>query len=445
MKLKSIRNFITAAALTVLAVSSATAQQEVPQSEKITRHAQIAALASLKQYYTIPNFKIGGKYDLDKPESYAFGGEGGVTLESLGQEPLKVGYVTIGTPKRNENGEITNAVIINSFYSADATATYFFWVDGQPGVKSLGGGTPQVGPGRVIDTNKYFVVFLDALGLWGHSKPSAGLGLKFPHYNYFDMVQANYRLLKDHLKVAEVQLATGMSMGGSQTYAWGVMHSADGFVKAIMPIGGTVAAQGEDPLCEWVFTLASQAIMSDPVWQKTKGDYYKLPKSEHPNQGVMFSWSILAHSGLSWDLRAKQPWSTMKKEVFVWDAKDDTGAGQKGKAADFDAIDLLYRNSAEFPVNMTANLGRIKARTLVLHVENDQWLVVSRARATAAKVPGAGFATFRDPTAHYAVFKAQNVLKDIVAPFIANQWTAAAVSGGASAASGAGKPAGLSK
>ncbi len=444
MKLNSIRNFVTAAALTVMAFS-AMAQQPVPQSEKITRHSQIAGLASLKQYYEIPNFKIGGKYNLDAPESFAFGGEGGVTLESLGQAPLKAGYVTIGTPKRNENGEIINAVIINSFYSADATATYFFWVEGQPGVKSLGGGTPIVGPGRVIDTNKYFVVFLDALGLWGHTKPSAGMGQKFPQYNYFDMVQVNYRLLRDHLKVAEVQLATGMSMGGSQTYAWGVMHSGSGFIKAIMPIGGTVAAQGEDPLCEWVFTLMTAAIQSDPVWQKTKGDYYHLPKAEHPNGGVMFGWSLLAHTGLSWDLRSKQPWSVMQKEVFAWDAKGDMGIGQKAKAADFDAIDLIYRNNGAFPVNMTANLGRIKARTLVLHVENDQWLVVSKARATASKIQGAGFASFTDPTAHYAVFKALNVLKDTVTPFLANQWTPAAIGAASSAAAGGSKPAGLSK
>lgn len=442
MKVNLIRNFITAAALSVMALGAMA--QDVPQSEKITKHANIAPLGALKQYYEIPNFKIGGKYDLNNPASYEFGGEGGVTLESLGQPALKVGYIATGTPKRNDKGEITNAVIISSFYSGDATSTYFFWVEGQAGVKSLGGGTPQVGPGRVIDTDKYYVIFLDALGLWGHSKPSAGLGMKFPKYNYFDMVQANYRLLKDHLKVAEVQLATGMSMGASQTYAWGVMHSGSGFVKAIMPIGGTVAAQGEDPLCEWVFTLATAAIQSDPVWQKTKGDYYHLPKAEHPNQGVMFSWSILGHTGLSWGLRAKQPWSAMQKDVFMWDAKGDYAANLKPRAAAYDAVDLVYRNTAEFPVNMTANLGRIKARTLVLHVENDQWLVVSKARATASKIPGAGFASFPDPTAHYAVFKAMNVLQTTVEPFLENRWTAGAVASSA-AASGAGKPAGLSK
>lgn len=55
------------------------------------------------------------------------------------------------------------------------------------------------------------MVMLDAIGLWGASKPSDGLAMKFPRYN--NIVQANYRLLKDHLKVGQVELATGVSMG----------------------------------------------------------------------------------------------------------------------------------------------------------------------------------------------------------------------------------------
>jgi len=46
----------------------------------------------------------------------------------------------------------------------------------------------------------------------------------FPQYSYFDMVQANYRLLRDCLKVGHAALATGVSMGGTQTYVCGVMH-----------------------------------------------------------------------------------------------------------------------------------------------------------------------------------------------------------------------------
>ena len=84
-------------------------------------------------------------------------------------------------------------MIINSYYSGDSTDMYEQWVKGA----ALSGGVPIIGPGRPIDTDRYYVVMVDPLGTWGASKPSDGLGIKFPQYSYFDMVQANYRMLRD--------------------------------------------------------------------------------------------------------------------------------------------------------------------------------------------------------------------------------------------------------
>ena len=85
-------------------------------------------------------------------------------------------------------------------------------------------GGALVGPGLLFDTNRFYVVFVDALGLFGASKPSDGLGRKFPVYSYYDVVHLNYRLLRDHLKVGKVVLATGVSMGATQAYYWGLMY-----------------------------------------------------------------------------------------------------------------------------------------------------------------------------------------------------------------------------
>src|SRR5208283_1576961 len=175
-------------------------------AEPITRLSGVPDLESLKKYYSVPNFAIGGKYDLANASNFESGGAGGVTLESLGREPLRLSYIAVGTPERDKDGKIVNAVIISLYYSGDAAFMYFFWYDGQKGNAFAEGSV--VGPGKLIDTDKYYVVFLDALGLWGASKPSDGLGMKFPRYSIFDCVQANYRLLKDHLGVAKVKLAT---------------------------------------------------------------------------------------------------------------------------------------------------------------------------------------------------------------------------------------------
>src|SRR3954453_4843772 len=144
----------------------------------------------LKKTYEIANFRLGGKYDLSDPSKWENGGEGGVTLESLGAGKLRTAYIALGMPRRNAAGEIVNAVIVNSYYSGDSTDMYEQWVKGT----ALSGGTPVIGPGRVIDTDHYYVVLVDPLGTWGASKPSDGLGQRFPQYTYFDMVQANYRL-----------------------------------------------------------------------------------------------------------------------------------------------------------------------------------------------------------------------------------------------------------
>src|SRR5258708_15691713 len=98
----------------------------------------------LKQYYEIPNFRLGGKYDLADPSKWEFGGEGGATLESLGAGKLRTAYIAVGNPRRNAAGEITNAVVISSYYSCDSTDMYEQSVKGT----SLSGGVPVLGPGR---------------------------------------------------------------------------------------------------------------------------------------------------------------------------------------------------------------------------------------------------------------------------------------------------------
>lgn len=379
-------------------------------AQQVTRLSAIPPLHSLKKFYSIPNFKIGGDYEFGNEAAYEFGAKGGVTLESLGQEPLRVAYIAVGTPKRDKNGKIINAVIFSSFYSADSTLQYYFWYDGQKGNAFCQG--PSVGPGKIIDTNKYYVIFLDALGLWGASKPSDGLGMKFPQYSNLDYVQANYRLLKDKLGVAKVKLATGASMGAIQSYIWAVLHPD--YVEAIMPMGGLT---GTDPVSRWVFQLMTAAMKSDPVWQGTKGDYYHLPKEKHPNRGMMFGWSVLGHTGLSFDLRVKQPWDVVKKDVFYWEPKGDEGAKLVAKARDYDVNDLLYRNKAGDMFDINDQLHRIKVKTLIIHVKNDQWLRYIMAEETAKKIRGAKLVGFEHPLAHYALFPALNILKDEVTSF----------------------------
>jgi len=392
-------------AVGLLAVGPALAQQS------LTPRSVVAKLDDLKKTYEVANFRIGGKYDLARPDAWRDGGEGGTTLESLGAKPARTAYIAMGYPKRNAKGEIVNAIVINSYYSGDATAMFNNWVAGQAGNTFSGGAL--VGPGLLFDTNRFYVIFVDALGLWGASKPSDGLGMKFPVYSYYDMVHLNYRLLRDQLKVGKVVLATGVSMGATQAYYWGLMYPD--FVYAVMPIGGATATDGEGPMAAWTFQLAKAALESDPVWVETKGNYYHLPKEKHPNKGVEYHWSVLSLTGYNLNYRQSLGWEAVSKEVFTWEPDPsmgkDAGANLQNLAKIFDAADLWYRDTVGEIHNINALLPGMKARTMVVHVDNDQWLISDKAREAAQAIPGGQYVGLSSPIAHYAVFSALNTLR----------------------------------
>jgi homoserine O-acetyltransferase len=391
-----MRRFIVSLFLLLVATSIAVAQP-------FTRRSSQPQHDGLKQYYEIPDFRLGGRYDLGDPAKWEFGGEGGATLESLGGGKLRMAYIAVGTPRRNAAGEITNAVVISSYYSGDSTDMYEQWVKGT----ALSGGIPIIGSGRPIDTDRYYVVMVDPLGTWGASKPSDGLGTKFPQYSYYDMVQANYRLLRDHLKVSNVALATGVSMGGTQTYVWGVMHPE--YVQALMPIGGTTQSDAEDPVGNWTFQLMTAAIESDPVWQATNGNYYNLPKEKHPLPGVAFGWSVLGLTGYDLAYRTTQDFAAVQPEVFYWEPPNEkAGSSVNKRAALYDAVDLVWRNRVGEIHNINPYLGRIRSRTLVMHITNDLWLNFKLAQRAVERIPGADLIAEESPVAHYGVFSIIN-------------------------------------
>ncbi|WP_370138657.1 MULTISPECIES: alpha/beta hydrolase [unclassified Bradyrhizobium] len=395
-----MRRLLASAVLLLIGTSLALAQP-------FTRRSSQMQHDELKKTYEIANFRLGGKYDLSDPSKWENGGEGGVTLESLGGGKLRTAYIAIGNARRNAAGEITNAVIVNSYYSGDSTDMYEQWVKGA----ALSGGVPIIGPGRPIDTGRYYVVMVDPLGTWGASKPSDGLGTKFPQYSYYDMVQANYRMLRDGLRITRAALITGVSMGGTQTYVWGVMHPE--FMGGLMPIGGTTQSDGDDPVGNWTFQMMTAAIQSDPVWQQTKGDYYKLPKEKHPVPGLAFGWSILGMTGYDFAFRTSQNWSAVQPEIFYWDPPNEkAGLSVINRAKLYDAVDLVWRNRVGETHNVNPHLGRIRARTLVMHITNDLWLNFKLAEKAVDRVPGADLIAQESPVAHYGVFPIINQRKN---------------------------------
>lgn len=80
-----------------------------------------------------------------------------------------------------------------------------------------------VGPGKLLDTNRYFVITIDALGNGISTSPSNSEyqpGANFPQVSIADMVHSQYRLLTETLEIQSVHAVIGISMGGMQTFQW---------------------------------------------------------------------------------------------------------------------------------------------------------------------------------------------------------------------------------
>lgn len=284
-----------------------------------------------------------------------------------------------------------------------------------------------MGPGRLIDTDRWYVILTDALGLWGCSRPSAShpggvrsvaLGLRFPQYRIEDCVQLTYRLLRDRLDVHRLRLAMGVSMGATQTYAWGVMHPR--FAEALLPIGGTTFQNRG--MARWLFDLMTSAIQSDPVYRETRGDYYALPPERRPILGNLFGWSLLRQSAFDDEFRITQTPEQYDLEAFDWERSQAmVAAGGQGcgqglfEVAQVDSNDLIYRNRALAQLDLEGELHRIRARTLILHVETDQWLRAHVARRAQERIAGSRILTYAHPLGHYAVFEAPGRYRDEIA------------------------------
>jgi homoserine O-acetyltransferase len=88
--------------------------------------------------------------------------------------------------------------------------------------------------GQPLDARKYFIIFPDAIGHGGSSKPSDGLEADFPRYCYGDIVDAQHRLVTEGLGLEHLRLVLGTSMGGMQTWMWGERYPH--MMDALLPI-----------------------------------------------------------------------------------------------------------------------------------------------------------------------------------------------------------------
>jgi homoserine O-acetyltransferase/O-succinyltransferase len=209
------------------------------------------------------------------------------------------------------------------------------------------------GPGQPLDASRYFIILPDAIGTGKSTKPSDGLRAAFPKYNYDDMVDAQYRLVKEHLKVPHLRAIVGNSMGGMQTWIWAQKYP--GFMDVAVPMASLPTEMSGR---NWMMRrLLVEAIRTDPEWMN--GNYTKQPRSAQ-FASVFFATGT---NGGNQALAAQAP-TREKADALV----------DKALTAPFtgDANDYIYQWDSSRDYNPSAGLEKIRATVLAINSADDE-------------------------------------------------------------------------
>lgn len=165
---------------------------------------------------------------------------------------LQIGYRTLGTL----NADKSNAILWPTWFTGTSAQLLGF-----------------VGPGKLLDPSKYFVILVDALGDGVTTSPSTSVvqpHMYFPRFTIRDMVNAEHKLVTERLGLKHLRAVMGISMGGMQTFEWIVAYP--GFMDKAIPIVGSPRMAAPDLL---LATAEEHAIEADAAWED--GNYTSTP------------------------------------------------------------------------------------------------------------------------------------------------------------------------
>lgn len=209
------------------------------------------------------------------------------------------------------------------------------------------------GPGQPLDARRYYVILPDAIGTGKSSKPSDGLRAKFPAYNYDDMVNAQHRLLTEHLGVRHLRLVLGNSMGGMQTWMWA--HKFPDMMDIAVPMASLPSPMSGR---NWMLRrMLTESIRRDPLWMQ--GNYTQQP----PSWQFASVFYATATNGGNQGLQKIAP-SSDKGDALLKQRLTATFAG--------DANDHLLQWESSRDYDPSPYLERIQATVLVINSADDE-------------------------------------------------------------------------
>jgi homoserine O-acetyltransferase/O-succinyltransferase len=255
---------------------------------------------------------------------------------------LKLHYLTLGKPHRGADGHTDNAILLLHGTGGSAHSLL------SPVFSNV-----LFGPGQPFDITKYFLILPDDIGHGESSKPSDGLRMKFPQYDYDDMVASQHTMLTEGLHVDHLRLILGTSMGCMQSFVWGETYPT--FSDALAPFACLpVELAGRNRM--WRY-MSMEVIKHDPAWNN--GNY-----TTEPEEGLRGASDLLVIAGGA-PLQLQKNYPTRAQvETYV----------DKVIATDIahtDANDFLYYVNASRNYNPAPKLSTITTPVLWINSADD--------------------------------------------------------------------------
>lgn len=258
-------------------------------------------------------------------------------------DELRLHCYTIGTPHKDKDGQVTNAVLIMHGTGGSSKSLLTERFAGH-----------LLGPGQLLDAAKYFVIFTDDIGHGKSGKPSDGLHMKFPKYTYNDMVKAEYLLVTQHLGINHLRLVMGTSMGAMHTWVWD--YTYPDFMDALMPLASLpVEIGGRNRMMR---KMAIDLIEMDPAWM---GGEYKA----QPKVGLTGAISSLIFMGSS-------PLQLQRSSPTREQAEATLAKTEQQYLNTTDANDLIYAFDASRNYNPEPYLSKITAPLFAVNSADDE-------------------------------------------------------------------------
>ena len=209
------------------------------------------------------------------------------------------------------------------------------------------------GPGQPLDAAKYYIIIPDGIGHGKSLKPSDGMKTAFPHYDYNDMVDAQYRLVTEGLGVKHLRLVIGNSMGGMHTWTWAVRYPQ--MMDAAVPMASQPTAMAAR---NWILRRTMiETIRNDPDYNG--GNYTSQPR--------MMKYAIAAYRFAS--AGGTLGYQTLAPTSAQADKMVDE---QLALPVTADANDYLYQWDASHDYDPSAGMEKIEATLLAINAADDE-------------------------------------------------------------------------